>query len=138
MLIHFFNRNIYQVSQLNSLLHELDCLISRKLSDQCRGEEEPNCQKIKIEFEVRSWISKMKIENIKLQWCHVLRMLQYFIQSILCQNILHLFPVWWITLTMNQDMKKYLKSRWTNLRHFLPLTCIFSVIDFDWILNRQS
>ena len=44
-----------QVSQLNSLLHELDCLLLRRLATQCGGEAgegEVSCTQHRLQIEV--------------------------------------------------------------------------------------
>ena len=44
-----------QVSQLNSLLHELDCLLLRRLATECGGEEgegEVSCTQHRLQIEV--------------------------------------------------------------------------------------
>ena len=42
-----------QVSQLNSLLHELDCLLLRRLATECGGEEgEVSCSQHRLQIEV--------------------------------------------------------------------------------------
>ena len=44
-----------QVSQLNSLLHELDCLLLRRLATQCGGEAEEgevSCTQHRLQIEV--------------------------------------------------------------------------------------
>ena len=41
-----------QVSQLNSLLHELDCLLLRRLATQCGAEGEVSCTQHRLQIEV--------------------------------------------------------------------------------------
>jgi len=58
----------FRVSQLNCLLHELDCLIQKKLSYQCLGEaEEVNCHQMKLDLEVELHQTKLAAEQTELR-----------------------------------------------------------------------
>ena len=56
-----------QVSQLNSLLHELDCLLLRRLATECGGEEgegEVSCTQHRLQIEVSLVAPTQQINEI--------------------------------------------------------------------------
>ena len=58
----------FQVSQLNSLLHELDCLVHRKLNSKCAGDKsEVSCHQQKIDLEVEIHQTNLAYEQTELR-----------------------------------------------------------------------